>query len=185
MLEALEHVEETIGKLRAEATDEDATMALLWWAASACREATEVMDELRGTLNLRVQHSSKRRRVSWDDSDGDVSEEPDEDASGSSDDDRQHNSVLADLDGLSWPLPASHTAATEAESLATSLCTYVKWGAYVYRVNYATNVLQLVTDTIAAEDWSEMEEGYANASWRLFPDSARFYPTTISRMGSD
>ena len=52
----------------------------------------------------------------------------------------------------------------------------------MYRVNYLENVLQLVTDTIAAEDWSEMEAADANAFWRFFPDNARSYPTTISRM---
>ena len=200
VLEAIAHVDEMVGDLRAEGYSCDSTIEKLVWAASACREAADSMDELRSELR---SQQAKRRRVALEDhdaaedndgsSDDDASDDDGEPGESAEDDDsaaddESANEGSADLDMWAmhlqtWPLPAAHPEAGHVETLETSVCTYVKWAECIYAVNYAENVLHLLGDAATADDWAEMDGGDAVAFERFFPYNARDYPTTTDRMG--
>ena len=176
----------------------------MWSIAEFQRSSDEM-----ASLETSLAHSRKRRRSSstpeaeGEDSDGDEVANAEEDDPPDDDDDEKLATCSSDSakDGESaddtksadhdrwamhlqvWPLPAGHPEAGDTTTLETSLCTYVKWNTYLYRVNYMENALHLVTDEVASYDWAEMDGGDPAAFWRFSPLNARFYPDTMGRMG--
>ena len=204
VLEAIAHVDEMVGDLRAEGYSCDSTIEKLVWAASACREAADSMDELRSELR---SQQAKRRRVALEDhdaaedndgsSDDDASDDDDEpgesaeDADSAADDESADDEAADDnssggddcpeLDYLEWPLPPDHPGNGTTTSLRLKAGEYVLQNAHVYEVK--GGYLCCLGDDRAAQEWSKMKEPDATAFRDFFPLSYRNYPSTLACMG--